>query len=174
MSGAGERLRDFEEAEPQNATGPQIVTANHGLATWCATFDPQRWEDPGFPEKVIAQLDQAFAQGAIAVKIYKTIGMELRSKSGQFLLPDNPVFSPILEAIAALKVPLYIHPRSPIPLMAKAYRTDHLEHAIWGYQAETGLHALRIITSGALTTTCEGGVQARLVFPLPSAEPAAA
>lgn len=27
---------------------------------------------------------------------------------------------------------------------------------------------------GALTTTCEGGVQARLVFPLPSAEPAAA
>ena len=34
--------------------------------------------------------------------------------------------------------------------MAKAYRTDHLEHAIWGYAAETGLHGLRIITSGVL------------------------
>ena len=34
--------------------------------------------------------------------------------------------------------------------MAKAYRTDHLEHAIWGYQAETGLHGLRLITSGVL------------------------
>jgi predicted TIM-barrel fold metal-dependent hydrolase len=32
--------------------------------------------------------------------------------------------------------------------MAKAYRADHLEHAIWGYQAETGLHGLRLITGG--------------------------
>jgi predicted TIM-barrel fold metal-dependent hydrolase len=34
--------------------------------------------------------------------------------------------------------------------MAKPYRDYHLEHAIWGYQAETGLHGLRLIVSGVL------------------------
>ena len=68
--------------------------------------------------------------------------------NGEFL--SERKYWPILEALADLNAPLYIHPRSPNPLMAKAYRTDHLEHAIWGYAAETGLHGLRIITSGVL------------------------
>jgi predicted TIM-barrel fold metal-dependent hydrolase len=64
--------------------------------------------------------------------------------NGEYLSEQK--YWPILEAIEDLNVALYIHPRAPIPLMAKAYRTDHLEHAIWGYQAETGLHGLRLIT----------------------------
>lgn len=55
---------------------------------------------------------------------------------------------PLLEAIEAAGVPLYIHPRGPNRHMAAAYQTDHLEHAIWGYAAETGLHGLRMITGG--------------------------
>ena len=55
---------------------------------------------------------------------------------------------PILEAIEASGKPLYIHPRAPSKHMAAAYRPDNLEYAIWGYAAETGLHALRMITGG--------------------------
>jgi 5-carboxyvanillate decarboxylase len=65
---------------------------------------------------------------------------------GEFLSEEK--YWPILEVIESLGVPLYIHPRAPGPLHAAAYRTDHLEHAIWGYAAETGLHALRLITGG--------------------------
>jgi len=61
---------------------------------------------------------------------------------------SEPKYWPILEAIEALGVPLYIHPRAPSRLMAAAYRPDHLEYAIWGYAAETGLHGLRLITGG--------------------------
>lgn len=103
----------FEEAAFQNATGPQITAASRGMATWCATFDPLHWEDPGFADRVIKDLDKSFVDGAIAVKIYKTIGMELRSKSGEFLLPDNPVFSPILEHIAAQNKTLFAHIAEP-------------------------------------------------------------
>ncbi len=49
---------------------------------------------------------------------------------------------------AGLGVPLYIHPRAPAPAMAAAYRPYTLEHAIWGFQAEAGLHGLRLIVSG--------------------------
>lgn len=55
---------------------------------------------------------------------------------------------PILEAIEASGKPLYIHPRAPTKHMAAAFRPDNLEYAIWGYAAETGLHALRMITGG--------------------------
>ena len=80
-----------------------------------------------------------------AIKKLKLNGIMINSHTnGEYLSEQK--YWPILEAIEDLNVPLYIHPRAPIPLMAKAYRTDHLEHAIWGYQAETGLHGLRLIT----------------------------
>jgi predicted TIM-barrel fold metal-dependent hydrolase len=49
---------------------------------------------------VIAALQRDFKEDAIAVKIWKNIGMAIRSKSGEFLMPDSPVLTPILEAIA--------------------------------------------------------------------------
>jgi len=66
--------------------------------------------------------------------------------NGEFLSDEK--YWPILEAIEAVNAPLYIHPRCPGPLHAAAYRDDHLEFATWGYAAETGLHALRLITGG--------------------------
>jgi predicted TIM-barrel fold metal-dependent hydrolase len=80
-----------------------------------------------------------------AIKKLKLNGIMINSHTnGEYLSEQK--YWPILEAIEDMNVALYIHPRAPIPLMAKAYRTDHLEHAIWGYQAETGLHGLRLIT----------------------------
>lgn len=103
-----------------------------GLAT-IAVQDPQR---------AVKEIDRAITK-------LKLNGIMINSHTNGEYLSERKYW-PILEAIAGLKVPLYIHPRAPIPLMAKAFRTDHLEHAIWGYQAETGLHGLRIITSGVL------------------------
>lgn len=97
---------------------------------------------PQDPARAIKEIDRAITK-------LKLNGIMINSHTNGEYLSERKYW-PILEAIAGLKVPLYIHPRSPIPLMAKAFRADHLEHAIWGYQAETGLHGLRIITSGVL------------------------
>ena len=43
---------------------------------------PRDFEKPGFGEQSIKVLDDTFAQGAVAVKIYKSIGMELRNTMG--------------------------------------------------------------------------------------------
>jgi 5-carboxyvanillate decarboxylase len=63
---------------------------------------------------------------------------------------DEPQFYPILEAAEALGAPLYIHPRSPSDGMAAPFNDYRVEGAIWGYGAETGVHALRLMLSGAL------------------------
>ncbi len=65
---------------------------------------------------------------------------------GEYL--DDPKFWPIFEAAQALDVPIYIHPRDPSPAMLGAYQAHSLLGPIWGFAAETGLHALRLIMAG--------------------------
>jgi predicted TIM-barrel fold metal-dependent hydrolase len=105
--------RGFEEAEPQRQGALAVNKLTHGRAAWCATFDPQNWEQPGFARAAITQLERSFQDGAVAVKVYKDIGMELKSKSGEYLMPDNPVFSPILEAIEKHRRTLFAHIAEP-------------------------------------------------------------
>lgn len=61
---------------------------------------------------------------------------------------DDEFFWPIFEACEALDVPLYIHPNTPPPQMVEPFLSRCLDAAIYGFQAETGLHALRLIVSG--------------------------
>ncbi len=92
------------------------------------------------PPRAVKEIERAITK-------LKLNGIMINSHTnGEYLSEQK--YWPILEAIEGLNTALYIHPRAPIPLMAKAYKTDHLEHAIWGYQAETGLHGLRLITGG--------------------------
>jgi 2,3-dihydroxybenzoate decarboxylase len=67
---------------------------------------------------------------------------------GEFL--DDPKFWDIFEAAEALQVPIYIHPQAPPPQMSAPYVERGLEGALWGFGAETGLHLLAILRSGAL------------------------
>ncbi len=74
---------------------------------------------------------------------------------GKFL--DAPEFFPVLEAIAALGVPLYLHPAPPPQAISDVYyaglpgEVGHLlSIAGWGWHAENGLHMLRLIVSGVM------------------------
>ncbi|WP_406634016.1 amidohydrolase family protein [Amycolatopsis sp. WGS_07] len=63
---------------------------------------------------------------------------------GRYL--DEPQFAPLLEAAEAAKAPIYLHPRFPSVLAP--YDAYGMQAAVWGYQAEAGLHAMRLILSG--------------------------
>ena len=60
---------------------------------------------------------------------------------------DDPKFWPILEMAEALNRPIYLHPRSPAHSMAAPYIKHGMLGALWGFQAETSLHALRLMLS---------------------------
>jgi 5-carboxyvanillate decarboxylase len=74
-------------------------------------------------------------------------GVIINSHTGSEYL-DEEKFWPIFETAEALGAPIYIHPRSPASSMASAFKKYGLETGIWGFQADTGLHALRLICSG--------------------------
>ncbi len=87
--------------EPQRSDVLKVVHSTGGRAVLCTTFSPYDFEEPGFSRRAIRQLDADFAAGAIAVKIYKVMGMEMKSKAGKYVMPDDPAFEPIYKDIAA-------------------------------------------------------------------------
>ena len=91
----------FKAMEPQRGDVQRVVHGTSGRAVLCTTFSPYDFEEPGFSARAIRQLNQDFADGAVAVKIYKTIGMEIRTKAGKYLMPDDRAFKPVYKDIAA-------------------------------------------------------------------------
>ena len=104
---------DFKGLEPQRSQVMSVSRSTSGRAAFCTTFSPYDFEDTGFSGRVIHQLDQDFSTGAIAVKIYKTIGMEITNKAGNFLMADDPVFDPVYRHIAAHRRTVVAHLAEP-------------------------------------------------------------
>jgi predicted TIM-barrel fold metal-dependent hydrolase len=103
----------FKGLEQQRSEVLKVFHSSGGHAAFCTTFSPYDFEEPGFSERAIRQLNRDFADGAVAVKIYKTIGMEIKTKAGKYLLPDDPVFEPIYQDIAAHHRTMVAHLAEP-------------------------------------------------------------
>jgi len=67
---------------------------------WCTSIDLPRFDDPHYIERVIADLAKDFANGAMACKIWKNIGMEAKDPKGRFAMVDDPYFEPIFRYLA--------------------------------------------------------------------------
>jgi predicted TIM-barrel fold metal-dependent hydrolase len=62
---------------------------------------------------------------------------------------DLPKFAPFWERVESLGVPVYLHPRAPLPSQRVIYEGhDEMMGPMWAFGAETAAHALRLITSG--------------------------
>lgn len=66
---------------------------------------------------------------------------------GEYL--SDQKFWPIFEAAEAMDMPIYLHPNTPPKEMIGPMLEVGLDGAIFGFGVETGMHLLRIITSGA-------------------------
>ena len=119
--------------------GTKVLHAeSQGRIAWATTFDPRSFESPGFAERAIGALQRDFKEDAIAVKIWKTVGMAIRSKSGQFLMPDSPAFTPLLKAVEKSGRTLITHLAEPdaawLPLQGResGYYKTHPEWHMYG------------------------------------------
>ena len=118
----------------------EVYRKTRGRVAWATTFDARGFENRDFASRAIAGIHQSFAQGAIAVKIWKNVGMGIRSKSGQYLLPDNSALSPIFDAIEKADKTLVAHLAEPdgswLPLNSSnpeiAYYSRHPEWLMYG------------------------------------------
>ena len=91
----------------------KFVHGSDGRAVLCTSFDPYKLGESGFAANAIRGLNRQFSQGAIAVKLWKNVGMEIKDGNGNYILPDNPIFEPIYKDIAAHHKTLIAHVADP-------------------------------------------------------------
>jgi predicted TIM-barrel fold metal-dependent hydrolase len=102
------------------------------------------------PMAAADELDRAVSElGFVGAMVNSTLGT-----NGAFL--DNPVFEPLLARAERLDVPLYLHPSAPPESLSSVLYSDLPDNAAtrmlatgaWGWHAEAGLHALRLVVTG--------------------------
>jgi len=127
---------EFTQLQAEIDSAMAVTRGAHGRVSWCTTFDPFKFRSPNFAAETVRQLDRDFKNGAVAVKIWKNIGMELKAPDGTFVMPDDPVFAPILRTIAAHNKTLIAHLAEPDscwqPLDKENIDADYYkEHPEW-------------------------------------------
>ena len=126
------RRRSRRGANDQLAAG---IRANPDRLAGLAAIAPQS------PSDAARELERAVTELGLS-------GVMINSHTkGEYL--DEPKFRPILAKAEELRVPLYLHPRTPSAAMLEPFtRYPGLAAATFGFSVETGLHALRLILGG--------------------------
>jgi predicted TIM-barrel fold metal-dependent hydrolase len=81
---------------------------------WVTSFDPAGFEEPDYADRVVEGLKKDLADGAVACKAWKNIGMEIRKSSGEFIMIDDPVYQPVFEFLEREGVTLLGHLAEPL------------------------------------------------------------
>ncbi len=136
------------ETDPARAV-TQAARANDLVAEAIAQY-PGRFE--GLATVALQRVDSAVAEleraiRALGLKGVCVNGYTNNGDGGEYY--DDPKFLPFWECLAELGVPLYLHPRYPLPSQRGIYEgRPELLGSTWGFGVETATHALRLITSG--------------------------
>ncbi len=126
---------DFPPIDEQQRTAIALVRAQPDLVAFAATFPVTGFDAPGWADATLRRLDEALASGAVAVKVWKNIGMELRDATGRAVMVDDPRLAPVFDSLERRGVVLMGHLAEPLNcwlpperMTVRADRTYFAEH----------------------------------------------
>ncbi|ESQ92637.1 amidohydrolase family protein [Asticcacaulis benevestitus] len=103
----------FPSIEDQAAAAHKFHTADPKHFHYATTFTMKGFTGADWVKTTNAHLDSEFKQGAVAVKIWKNIGMIERDADSKLIFLDDPRFDPVIAHIIAAKKPLIAHQAEP-------------------------------------------------------------
>jgi len=133
-------VQTFEDAQARSLASLVNDRLAETIARHPSRFAGLAAVAPQDPKAAAAEIERAVGELGLN-------GVVINSHTRNEYLDDEK-FWPIFEAAQGLGAAIYIHPRSPSAQMAGPYKRFGLETGIYGFQAETGLHAIRLICSG--------------------------
>jgi hypothetical protein len=104
---------DFPALADQSRIAQELVASHPTRLAYAAAFSMHGWDEPQWQQRVIQELDAAFRAGAVAVKVWKNIGMEFRDSKGRLVMIDDPKFDPVFDFIRERRRVLIGHQGEP-------------------------------------------------------------
>ncbi|PHX74452.1 MAG: hydrolase [Chitinophagaceae bacterium] len=99
--------------EEQQQWALKQVKAFPDRVAYATTISVRNFNSSNWQQETIAYLKKSFDSGAVAVKIYKVIGMSLKDKAGKLVMVDDPRFDPIFNFIKQNHIPVLGHLGEP-------------------------------------------------------------
>ena len=172
---------DFPALEVQEREALSQAAADPERFHFATTFSVSGWDEPGWAEGVNSQLSAAVRRGAVAVKIWKNIGMVARNAHGDLIMIDDSALASVFANVRSLDVPMIGHQGEPrncwLPLDAMTTRSDrnysraHAQYHMYLHPEfpsyEEQMAAVARMTKGAVPITAGPREGARFLHPLP-------
>ena len=99
--------------EEQRAVALKLVKEFPDRVHFATTFSLKNWGTEKWLPQTIAYLKESFDSGAIGVKIWKNIGMELKDANGKWVMIDDPRFDTVLNFIEKNNITVLGHLGEP-------------------------------------------------------------
>lgn len=131
----------YPTVDDQENVALEMIKTYPERVAYATTFTVKDWGTDKWLPQTLAYLKASFEKGAIGVKIWKNIGMELRDKDGKFVMVNDPRIDPVLDFIEKSNVTLVGHlgePKNawlPVDQMTvsgdKSYFSKHPEYHMY-------------------------------------------
>lgn len=96
------------------AAGVRNYARHKGRIVVFANVDFRGIDDPAWGRTAAAQLERDVRAGAVGLKIFKNLGMDLRDGSGNRVPVDDPRIDPVWRKAGELNIPVLIHTGEPV------------------------------------------------------------
>jgi len=121
-------LTDSAKVAAKIALAERLHEQYPDRVAWATTFPLYNWNNPDWKEKALAMIQDGFEKGAVAVKVWKEIGMVLKDPDSSYVMIDDPRFDPIFDYIESQNRTLVAHIGEPrncwLPLDSMTVNND--------------------------------------------------
>lgn len=133
------------QQEPDHAKAIDAAKVCNDYLARQVTARPDRYA--GFAHLPMQAPAAATAELVRCVRELGFLGALINGQSCGLYL-DNPCYDEFWATVAALNVPIYLHPGNPVDRPAVFAGQEALWGAVWSWMAETSAHALRLVMAG--------------------------
>lgn len=120
----------FPSLNDQAQVAHHYAEQNPDRFHYATTFSMKGFGGADWAKDTNAHIDTEVQRGAVAVKVWKNIGMVERNAQGQLIFIDDAGFDPVFNHLTAIKIPLIAHQAEPyncwLPLDQMTTRNDRL------------------------------------------------
>jgi len=104
---------DWARLNGQIGAAQALHAAYPDRVAWATSFTVSNWGAGDWAAQANATIDDGFAGGAVAVKIWKDVGMVLKDPNGTYVMADDPRLDPVFKALSTRNRTLVAHLGEP-------------------------------------------------------------
>ena len=143
---------DFPPLDRQAQVAHRLRAAEPQRFHFVTSFSMKGFGGANWTADTIRHIDTEIARGAVAVKVWKNIGMVERDAQGRRIMLDDPRFDGVMSHLEARRIPLIAHQAEPkncwLPLEAmttendRSYFRDHPEYHMYLHPEQPSYESL--------------------------------